>query len=220
MPFGRRRRIGWWSPDPRGVHPARRAERLAVAAQELRAVRDPPRHLVRDGDASMRRPAPAARLDQRRLRRRLRRAARSGLGAQRRDVARRRARRRAVRRADRRAVRRRVDVPHGDRCLEGGAGARWSTGCGESGGDAARRAVDAPTIWRRSGAVDDRPRRVPATARRSAVSRTRCRGAGSPPTPAPSDGGSRRLAAMVRRSARSEVPPLPTCPIGRNARAT
>ena len=57
MPVGRRGRLGWWSPDPRAVHPARRAARQPVAAAQPAPVRDPGRHRVRRGRAACADPA-------------------------------------------------------------------------------------------------------------------------------------------------------------------
>ena len=109
---------------------------------------------------------------------RLRRLHDARLGALRRDLAGRRARRRPLRRGDRRPVRGGVDVPHGARRLQGGAGrarrasstptatrAGWSTCSGP------------PTTWPRWGArgvaargVPRRPRRGPARRLRSTLS--------------------------------------------------
>ena len=52
MPVGRDGPMGWWSPDPRGVLPSRRAARVAVAAPFDASVRGSGRHEVRRGDAA------------------------------------------------------------------------------------------------------------------------------------------------------------------------
>ena len=118
----RKKTLGWWSPDPRGVIPL---DGLIVSRSLRRSCR---RYEVRFNtrfrrcDGTVRRPEPAARLDHAAVRRRVRGAAPSRMGAQRRDVPRRQARRRPVRGEDRRAVRRRVDVQRCHRCLEGRVG--------------------------------------------------------------------------------------------------
>ena len=80
MPLGRRS-IAWFSPDPRGDPPARRPARLAArCAAALRALRGPPRHLLRRGDGALRRSAPARRLDHAEVRQGLPAPAPAGLG--------------------------------------------------------------------------------------------------------------------------------------------
>ena len=64
-PRRRRSKIAWYSPDPRGIIPIDGLIVSRSMRQELQAVRDPRRHRVRRGDATMRRPEPARSLDHR-----------------------------------------------------------------------------------------------------------------------------------------------------------
>ena len=136
MPYGRRR-IAWFSPDPRGIIPL---DGLRVSRSLRRSVRRfdvRTRHRVRRGDgrAAPTRAGPAAgstppfvdaytRLHE------------LGWAHSVECVRRRRrARRRPLRRAHRRPVRRRVDVPPRDRRLQGRARRHSSTGSATTGGE-------------------------------------------------------------------------------------
>ena len=63
--------LGWWSPDPRGDHPARRAARQPFVAPVAASLRDPGRHRVRRRDARVRGSEAAARLDRQEVHRRV-----------------------------------------------------------------------------------------------------------------------------------------------------
>ena len=172
MPVGRRR-LAWWSPDPRGVLPIDGLRVSPLAAQGVPALRDPGRHRLRGGGRRLRRPPRPHGW----ITRDIRRAygtlhelgwAHSveawsdgelvgglyGVG-------------------DRRPLRRRVDVPPGDRRLQGGPRRAWSTcstptptRCSTSVGDAAPRLAgrgrDPPT------GVPRPPRPRPCDARAAA----------------------------------------------------
>ena len=145
---------------PPGRHPARRAAGDPVAAPQPAPLRGADRHPVHRGRRRLRRPDAARAVDHRRRSSTPTRALHElGWAHSVEVVRRRRAGRRAVRRADRTVLRRRVDVPHGDRRLEGGAGGAGRLaerhGCG-----AARRPVGhrPPGVARRGRGP---PRRVP-----------------------------------------------------------
>ena len=116
--------IGWFSPDPRGIHAARAFHDAGAAGARDPAgpVRD---RVDRGFEAVMRACAerPATRhLDQRGDRRELSGAPPARTGAFGRDVAGRGTGRRPLRRASRRRLLRRVDVPSRHRRVESGAG--------------------------------------------------------------------------------------------------
>ena len=169
---GRRRTLLWWSPVERGVLPLdglrvtrslrqsrRRMEiRVDTAFDEVVAACADPR---REG-GWIDGPIVAAYTA----------LHRAGLGALGGGLAGRRAGRRPVRRRDRRPVRRRVDVPPGQRRVEGGAGRAGRPAPRRARRPAAaRRAVATPHLAS-LGVVDGAPRGVP---RRAAGRRSTCR---------------------------------------------
>ncbi len=111
----------WFSPVRRGVLPLDRLRVSRSLRRSLRRFEVRVERRLRPGHRRLRRSAPARRLDRPVDPGGVRRAAPPRLGALGRGLARRPAGRRAVRRLDRRAVRRRVDVPPGDRRVEGRA---------------------------------------------------------------------------------------------------